>query len=80
VKAEGKPAFTVVSYSAYFSTVKLELICSSETSVDFSGLHGVIPQKTVLFITTAVRTSNPTSRLLFDRPLVVAGNTNHLGP
>jgi hypothetical protein len=26
----------------------------------FNGLHGVISQKTVLFITTAVRTSNPT--------------------
>jgi hypothetical protein len=26
----------------------------------FNGLHGVIAQKTVLFITTAVRTSNPT--------------------
>jgi NhaP-type Na+/H+ or K+/H+ antiporter len=26
-----------------------------------SGLHGVISQKTVLFITTAVRTSNPVS-------------------
>jgi hypothetical protein len=27
---------------------------------DVSGLHGVISQKIVLFITTAVRTSNPT--------------------
>jgi hypothetical protein len=26
----------------------------------FSGLHGVISQKIVLFITTAERTSNPT--------------------
>jgi hypothetical protein len=25
----------------------------------FNGLHGVISQKIVLFITTAVRTSNP---------------------
>jgi hypothetical protein len=29
----------------------------------FSGLHGVIPQEIVLFITTAVSTSNPAERL-----------------
>jgi hypothetical protein len=29
--------------------------------IPFNGLHGVIPQKRVLFITTAVRTSNPTN-------------------
>jgi hypothetical protein len=28
------PAFTLVSCSAYFSTLKMEAICSSETSVD----------------------------------------------
>jgi hypothetical protein len=28
----------------------------------FNGLHGLIYQKIVLFITTVVRTSNPTSR------------------
>jgi hypothetical protein len=39
----------------------MEAICSSEMSVDFNGLHGVISQKMVLFITTAVRASNPTS-------------------
>jgi hypothetical protein len=31
----------------------------------FNGLQGVISQKTVLFITTAVRTSNPTIFILF---------------
>jgi hypothetical protein len=30
----------------------------------FNGLHGVISQKIVLFITTAVRTSNPTKSIL----------------
>jgi hypothetical protein len=30
------PAFTLVSSSAYCSTLKIEAICSSETSVDFS--------------------------------------------
>jgi hypothetical protein len=29
--------------------------------MNFKGLHGVISQKTQLFLTTAVRTSNPTS-------------------
>jgi hypothetical protein len=29
------PAFTLVSCSAYSSTLKMEVICSSETSVDF---------------------------------------------
>jgi hypothetical protein len=29
------PAFTLVSGSAYSSTLKMEAICSSETSVDF---------------------------------------------
>jgi hypothetical protein len=39
-------AFTLVSYSAYFSTLKMEAICSSEIAVD-NGLHGVISQKRV---------------------------------
>jgi hypothetical protein len=38
----------------------MDAICSSETSVDLNGLHGVISQKMTLFITTAVRTSNLT--------------------
>jgi hypothetical protein len=32
----------------------------SKHQLTFNGLHGVISQKIVLFITTAVRTSNPT--------------------
>jgi hypothetical protein len=31
----------------------------------FNGLHGIISQKTVLFITTDVRTSNPTDICVF---------------
>jgi hypothetical protein len=42
-----------------FSTLKMEAICSSETLVD-NGLLSVISQKMVLFVTIAVRTSNPT--------------------
>jgi hypothetical protein len=43
-----------------FSTLKMDAIWSSETSVD-NGLHGVIYQKMVLFVITAMRTSNPTN-------------------
>jgi hypothetical protein len=42
------PAFMLVSCSAYFSTLKMEAMGSSETSVD-NVLHGVISQKMVLF-------------------------------
>jgi hypothetical protein len=35
----------------------MEVTCSCEMSVDW---HGVISQKTGLFLNTAVRTSNPT--------------------
>jgi hypothetical protein len=52
--------FTLVSCSAYPSTLKMEATCSPKTSLTFSGLHGVTSQKIVLLITTAVRTSNPT--------------------
>jgi hypothetical protein len=50
--------------SAYFSNLKMEAICSSEASLTFNGLCGVISQKIVLFITTAVRTSNITKLAL----------------
>jgi hypothetical protein len=43
----------------------MEAICSSETLVGFNGLQGVISQKIVLFITTAVRTSNLTLAVKF---------------
>jgi hypothetical protein len=51
------PALTLVHFSAY-STLKMEAICSSECRLTFNGLHGVISQQIVLFITTAVRTSD----------------------
>jgi hypothetical protein len=37
----------------------MEVASSSETSLDFNGLQGVISQKTELLITTAERASNP---------------------
>jgi hypothetical protein len=36
----------------------------------FNGLHSVISQKIVLFITTAVRTSNPIYYILFSTDLM----------
>jgi hypothetical protein len=53
-------ASTLVSFSAYYSTLKTEVICSSETSVEFQRTTWRYIPKTELFITTSVRTSNPT--------------------
>jgi hypothetical protein len=39
--------------------VKMGATFSSEMSAYFTGLHGVISQKTEVFIAAAVRTSNP---------------------
>jgi hypothetical protein len=38
--------------------MKLEAALSSETSVVFTGLHGVISQKIEIFVVTALRVSN----------------------
>jgi hypothetical protein len=54
------PALTLVSYSLYYSTLE-------KCRLTFSGIHGVIPQMTELFTTTAVRTSNPTKFNLSQR-------------
>jgi hypothetical protein len=43
------------------SQTKMEETCSSESQLIFNGLYGVISEKIILFITTAVRTSNPTT-------------------
>jgi hypothetical protein len=53
----------LVSCSVYSFALKMEATCSSETlkhRFTFSVLHGIISQKIKLFITTVVRTSNPT--------------------
>jgi hypothetical protein len=50
---------------AYSSTLKMEASCSSETSLTFNGLHGIISQEIELSITTAVRTSHPTPFYLY---------------
>jgi hypothetical protein len=36
--------------------------------LNFNGLHGVVSQKIVLFVTTTARTSNPTQRWEFPVP------------
>jgi hypothetical protein len=43
-----------------FSTLKMEAICSPKRRLKLDGLNGVISQKMILFITTAVKTPNPT--------------------
>jgi hypothetical protein len=48
-----------VGLLAYSSVLKMVETCSSETSVNFNKLHGIIFQKIELYITTAVRTLNP---------------------
>jgi hypothetical protein len=54
------PAFTLVCCSAY-STLKMERYVPPKHWATSNGLHSVISQKTVLLITIAVRTSNPTA-------------------
>lgn len=44
---------------AYSSTLKMDAAISSEMEVISKGLHGVIPQKKVLFTVTVMKTSNP---------------------
>jgi hypothetical protein len=60
----------------FSSTLKMEALCSSERPLLLNGLHGVISQKTILFITTAVKTSNPT----YERVVLIASSLDHIGP
>jgi hypothetical protein len=48
---------------AYFQRISLQKIYISSGGLTFTRLHGVISQKIKLFITTGVRTSNPTITL-----------------
>jgi hypothetical protein len=49
----------IENFLDYSSALKMETMCSPQTSVDFNGLHGILSQKIDLSITTTVRTSNP---------------------
>jgi hypothetical protein len=44
-----------------------------------NGLHGVISQKLILFITTAVKASNPTMFILFSKKLEREGEVLDCG-
>jgi hypothetical protein len=46
--------FMPVSCLAYFPRLKEEAICSSETSLTSKGLHGVMPEKTIVSLVDAV--------------------------
>jgi hypothetical protein len=59
------PAFTLVSCWAYSANLKMEAICSSETSVYFQKTTQRFVPEIVLFITTAVRTSDSTKLHIF---------------
>jgi hypothetical protein len=50
--------FLLVSCLAFSSTLKMEETCSSEMSVEITGIQGVIFQKRDLFTVTTVWTSN----------------------
>jgi hypothetical protein len=50
----------MISFLVYFSTLKMEATCSPKRRA-VSQLHVVTTQKTLLFIVTAVRTSDPTT-------------------
>jgi hypothetical protein len=52
---------TLVSFLAYSSTLKIELLYPPKNPLTFNGLHGVIPHKTELFISIIVTISNPES-------------------
>jgi hypothetical protein len=47
--------------NAYSSALKVRCYFAPKRRLTFNRLYGVISQKIVLFITTAVRTSNPTT-------------------
>jgi hypothetical protein len=53
--------FMLVSCLAYSSALKMEAMCSSIASLDFSRLHNGILQNVELTITTAMRTSDSTN-------------------
>jgi hypothetical protein len=61
------PAFTLVFYLAYSSVLKMAGTRSPKHPLAFNGLQGVIWKKIEFFITTDVRTSNPTFIIVFTR-------------
>jgi hypothetical protein len=64
--------FPLVSCLAYFSTWRWRRHIPQKRRLTFNGLHGFISLKTELFITTAVRTSNPTRIVWYSGPSTAA--------
>jgi hypothetical protein len=60
-------SFMLISFMAYYSTLKVRQYVPLKHQMSFSGLYGVIPQKIELFITTTVRTSNLRRYLLLSQ-------------
>jgi hypothetical protein len=55
------PKKFILGWNAFVTRWKcMETTYSSEKSLTFTGLHGVVSQKIELFLTTAVRSSDPT--------------------
>jgi hypothetical protein len=63
----------VVSSLAYSFTLKMEVTCSSETSVDFNGLLFHQKEKTYLIITLSKDTGEKTSQYKLIHELQVWG-------
>jgi hypothetical protein len=59
----GSIAWRLTNHRVKFilSSFRLGYICSPKRRLTFNGQHNVVSQKLVLFITTVVRTSNPTT-------------------
>jgi hypothetical protein len=62
-RRQTEQASMLVSFMAYSLTLKMESYVPLKHQFTFNRIHGVIFQKIVLFITTDVRTSNPTSTI-----------------
>jgi hypothetical protein len=58
-------SFILGSSLTYSLTLKIEVTCSSQHQLTFNGLHRIKSQNKKLFITTAVRTTNPKKLSLF---------------
>jgi hypothetical protein len=54
-------ASIAVCFWDYSSTLKIEATHSSETSVDFNGVHGIMPQKIGIFESCYLKNTTSTS-------------------
>jgi hypothetical protein len=68
-------SFMRVSRLVYSSTLKMEVVCSFETSIDFHRTAQPYILEDRNFMTTAVRTSNPALSLLSEQVSAVSDLT-----